>query len=639
MSLKPYVETNEGVAPVKITGNALLDRIYQNRGITSMDDIDHSLRKLIPPFKMKGMEEATSVIIEHIRKKSRILIVGDYDCDGATATSIAVEGLHMLGAHDVRFIVPDRQVHGYGLSPPVVALAGEYEPDLIITVDNGIASLEGAEAVYNLPHPCQLVITDHHLASDKGAPRAEAIVNPNQPGCEFPSKAIAGCGVMLYVIIGLRMKMRDTGIFNELGIEIPRIEKLLDIAALGTVADVVPLDHNNRIIVSAGLEIMNRGEARPGINALLKIAGKQIGEITSRDMGFAVGPRLNAAGRLDDMTHGIRMLLEQDESRAAELAQFLDDFNRQRKERQKEMVDEANNVLVEEIDKKGIVLYNPDWHEGIVGLVASNIKEKTNRPVICMTDTHAATHAREELSNSDEKDKTELEVKLQKADIKGSARSVPEVHMKHVLDAINKRAPHILSKFGGHAMAAGMSIPLEHYEEFQAMFNEEVSKYLTDEMILGKCAVDVMDMPEDWITMENADLIDRSGPWGAKFEDPLFGGTFEVVSFRILKEKHLKMQLRQIGGEKIFDAICFGCIENNEVPIVKNIQCAFTLSINTYKGRSSVQLMVSHFQDPEYVKELEMKKSFQSTVKVDDKTPFKKLGISKIVDASAGISL
>lgn len=639
MQIKPYEEINSGAKPIKITGNPLLDRIYQNRGITSADEINHSLKHLIPPSKMKGMNEATDVIIKHIRKKSRILIVGDYDCDGATATSIAVEGLHMLGAHDVRFIVPDRQVHGYGLSPDVVKLAGEYEPDLIITVDNGIASFAGSEEVYKLKHPCELVITDHHLAATNGIPRAEAIVNPNQPGCDFPSKSIAGCGVMLYVIIGLRAKMREQGIFDELGIAIPRIETLLDIAALGTVADVVPLDYNNRIIVSAGIEMMNRGEARPGINALLEIAGRKFGEITSQDMGFVVGPRLNAAGRLDDMTHGIRMLLERDTTRAAELAKFLDDFNRQRKEMQREMVDEANMYLVSEIDKKGIVLFNPEWHEGIVGLVASNVKEKTNRPVICMTDTHAAKEARERLKNSNDDNRKELTVALNKSDIKGSARSVESIHMKHILDAINKKAPHILSKFGGHAMAAGMSIPEEHFSEFQKMFDEEVSKELTDEMILGKCSVDVMDMPEEWINIENADLIAKAGPWGAKFQEPLFGGNFEVVSWRILKEKHLKMVLKPVGGEKTFDAICFGCIENDVVPFIKNIQCSFSLSINSYKGNTKIQLMVRHFQDPEYIKELEMKAEVNSKTKVNDTSPYKKLGIQKIIDSNSGMSI
>jgi single-stranded-DNA-specific exonuclease len=633
MSLKPFVQMNEGVAPIVITGNPLLDRIYQNRGIKNPDEINHTLRNLLPPFSMKGMEQACDVIIPHILKKSRILIVGDYDCDGATATSIAVEGLHLLGAHDVRFIVPDRQIHGYGLSPDVVTLAGEYEPDLIITVDNGIASFTGAEEVYKLAHPCELVITDHHLASADGVPRAEAIVNPNQPGCEFKSKDIAGCGVMLYVIIALRSKMRELGIFEERGVELPRIETLLDIAALGTVADVVALDYNNRIIVSAGLEIMNRGEARPGINALLAIAGRKIGEITSMDMGFVVGPRLNAAGRLDDMTHGIRMLLETDEACAAEQAKFLDDFNRQRKEMQKEMVEEANTELTEEmLEKKGIVLRNPEWHEGLVGLAASNVKEKTNRPVICMTDTHAAKDKRQELALAAPSEKERLQQELNQLLIKGSARSVVDVHMKHVLDAINKRAPHILSKFGGHAMAAGMSIPEEHYDEFSRMFDEEVSKYLTDEMILGKVKVDVMDMPESWITMENADLISRAGPWGAKFEEPLFGGNFEVVSFRILKEKHLKMSLRQVGGDMIFDGICFGCIENGEVPFIKTIQCSYSLSINTYKGNSKVQLMVRHLQDPEYVLEKQMKQEFIDNTNVDDKTPYKKLGIHKIID-------
>jgi single-stranded-DNA-specific exonuclease len=436
LKIKPFVETGQGIAPIVITGNELLDRVYQNRGITSPDQLKHTLGNLLSPFTMKGMEEATDVLIRHILKGSRILVVGDYDCDGATATTIAVEGLTMLGGKDVRFIVPDRQVHGYGLSPPVVKLAGEYKPDLIVTVDNGIASIEGAEAVYELEHPCELLITDHHLPSEQGTPRAEAIVNPNQHGCDFESKNIAGCGVMLYVIIALRARMRDRGILEQLNLGMPRIEKLLDVAALGTVADVVALDYNNRIIVSAGLEMINRGEGRMGINKILDIAGRKIGTIKSSDMGFAVGPRLNAAGRLDDMTHGIRMLLETNETIASEMAIFLNDMNEARKELQKEMAKEANDELVDTPDVKGIVLYKGEWHEGVVGLLASGQKEKTSKPVICMTDTHARLDAKKELSEA----KTEqakivaLEIAMKSA-IKGSARSVDGVHMKHILDA------------------------------------------------------------------------------------------------------------------------------------------------------------------------------------------------------------
>ncbi|MFK4132112.1 DHH family phosphoesterase [Pseudomonas luteola] len=640
MQIKPYVEINEGALPIQITGNPLLDRIYQNRGITSPDEVQHSLSRLISPFKMKGMREAADVIIPHIMKKSRILIVGDYDCDGATATSIAVEGLHMLGAKDVRFIVPDRQIHGYGLSPDVVKLAGEYKPDLIITVDNGIASFEGAEAVYNLPHPCQLVITDHHLTAENGkVPRAEAIVNPNQPGCTFPSKAIAGCGVMLYVIIGLRSRMRELGLLDELGLGNPRIEKLLDLAALGTIADVVALDYNNRVIVSAGLELMNSGAARLGIRKLLELAGRKIGEITSSDMGFVVGPRLNAAGRLDDMTHGIRMLLETNEEKAEEMAKFLDDMNRQRKEMQREMVKEANEDLGDNVQAKGVVVYNGDWHEGIVGLLASNIKEKTNRPVICITNTHGLIHVKEELEdkNLSPQQRKELEERLETCLIKGSARSVPGVHMKHVLDAISKKHPHILSKFGGHAMAAGLSIEKRHLAEFTKLFDQEVAKVLTDEMIRGKCEVDVLDMPDDWISIENAELISRSGPWGAQFQEPLFGGNFVVESYRKMgtNNQHAKLFLKSKHGDKLFEAVWFNCIDKEEPPFYQGneVQCSFVLSINEWKGRSSIQLMVRHLQDPEFIRDHQFKTEFTYDHKLDE-SGVKKMGIAKRIDAN-----
>jgi single-stranded-DNA-specific exonuclease len=634
LKIKPFIESGAGVQPITITGNPLLDRIYQNRGITHADQLNHTLSKLLSPFLMKGMRDATDVLIRHILKGSRILVVGDYDCDGATATAIAVEGLSMLGAKDVRFIVPDRMVHGYGLSEPVVKLAGEYKPDLIVTVDNGIASLDGARAVYELEHPCELVITDHHLASELGVPRAEAIVNPNQPGCEFPSKAIAGCGVMLYVIIALRSRMRELGLLEQLNLGTPRIEKLLDLAALGTVADVVALDYNNRIIVASGLELMNRGEARIGINELLRIAGRKIGTIKSSDMGFAVGPRLNAAGRLSDMTHGIRMLLETNQGLATEMAEYLESKNNERKELQREMVAEANDDLVDVPEVKGIIAYNGGWHEGVIGLVASNIKERTSKPVICMTDTHGRTEAiKEEENAKSPQEKIVAKELVLMTDIKGSARSVEGIHMKHVLDAINKKAPHILYKFGGHAMAAGLTIQYQYLEIFRKMFNEEVAKDLTDEMVLGKCAVDVMDMPEEWINLNNADVLSREGPWGAKFEEPVFGGNFVVKDFRPMGtvKQHAKLFLQQVGGKKIFEAVCWNCCENGIPPfhVGNTIQCSYSLSINEFRGNTTVQLMVKHLQDPEYILDLQKKAEYEANNPVAEDFSVKKAGLQK----------
>lgn len=638
MKIKPFEETNKGIEPIVITGNPLLDRIYQNRGITEPSELEHSLSKLLSPFLMKGMKEATDVIIRHIMKGSRILVVGDYDCDGATATSIAVEGLHMLGAQDVRFIVPDRMIHGYGLSRPVVLLAGEYKPDLIVTVDNGIASLEGAQAVYELEHPCELVITDHHLASEFGLPRAEAIVNPNQPGCDFPSKCIAGCGVMLYVIIALRSRMRELGLLDKLNLGKPRIEKLLDLAALGTVADVVPLDFNNRIIVATGIELMNRGEARVGINKLLEIAGKKIGTIRSSDMGFAVGPRLNAAGRLDDMTHGIRMLLETDAGKATEMASFLDDMNKARKELQRELVSEANDELVDVPEIKGIVYYKADAHEGIVGLGASNIKERTNKPVIFMTDTHDRLAAKKNAGMAKSKEEIETTQQLLLSSfIKGSARSIDGFHMKHALDAINKKAPHILYKFGGHAMAAGLSIEYQYLSIFQKMFNEEACKYLTDEMILGKCQVDIMDMPEDWININNAELLTNAGPWGAKFEDPVFGGNFVIKDFKAMgtNKQHARIFLQKVSGKKIFEALMWNSCENGVPPfhIGNTIQCSFSLGINEFRGNTSVQLMIKHLQDEDYILDLQKKTEYAEANKITEDFSAKKIGIVKRIDS------
>lgn len=604
MSKKPIIEI-EPKTDNRIHDNPVLNRVYQNRGVITPAEIEYSLNNLIRPDGMKGMDKATEIILNHILAGSKIIIVGDYDCDGATATTIAVQGLTMLGAKNVSFMVPDRIKHGYGLSPDIVKLVGEQSPDLIITVDNGIASFAGCEEVKKLEKPCQIVVTDHHLAAEEGIPDADAIVNPNQPGCRFKSKNIAGCGVIFYVIMALRTKMREEGIFEKLGMTQPNMTPLLDVLALGTVADVVTLDYNNRILISQGLHMINSGMCRPGIKAVLELKNRHIGNIVSMDMGFSAGPCFNAAGRLDDMRLGIKCMLEEDEGRAMEYAQTLFDLNQKRKEIGSEMEADAIQILNEyKVDEKnfGVCLHEPTWHEGVVGILASRIKERLNRPVIIFTDTHAAAEARKNLNDAiacgaQASEIKDLETILGDNDIKGSARSVNGVHLKHVLDHINKTDPEILSKFGGHAMAAGVSLKYRHFEKFKIEFDKLVRNDLTEDMIKGRLDVDIKNIDPSLINLETAELLKTAGPWGQNFVQPSFSQVFAVETHRILGEKHLKMTLRPVGSDMVFDAIAFNCIENNTLPFTGNFEAVFSLDVNEWRGRKTLQLMMQCIQD------------------------------------------
>jgi single-stranded-DNA-specific exonuclease len=680
------IEEYKPKTDAQVHENPILNRVYQNRGITGHEDLDYSLKGLISPFKMKGIDDAAELLIKHILNDSKILVVGDYDCDGATATTIAVQGLRMLGAKKVGFTVPDRLTQGYGLSPSVVNGIAHKKPDLIVTVDNGIASFDGAKAVSELEHKCDLLITDHHLPANDGTiPIAKAVVNPSQPGCEFPSKAIAGCGVIFYVITALRIRMREKGVFPMLGIEEPNIAPLLDVLAIGTIADVVPFDKNNRIMVNAGLARINAGMARPAIRHLLELGNREIGKIVATDGGFVIGPRLNAAGRLDDMSIGIRCLLSEDDNEAWLLAQRLDDLNARRKEMSANSEEEALDIMESEnitSEANGVCLYNPDWHEGIVGILAGRIKEKLNRPTICLTQTHetaivsdvgvqalngqydeASKKLNEMLIEKKEEDerriqihatrdpnapapklnqetdafaaieflKKEIDAKAEPrriqtivdkyikkfGEIKGSCRSVEGVHLKHVLDTINKNHPEVLNKFGGHAMAAGVGIRMAHFEAFRGYFDKEVAKDLTDEVKNGKLPVDIINMDPSLMTLETAELLSSAGPWGQHFWAPSFGGKFELVDFRVLKEKHLKMQVKPHGSDTVFDAISFNCVERGSIPISKGniVDLVFKLDVNEWRGRKSVQLMVDFVQDPQLIKELEMIKKEHDEVK------------------------
>ena len=627
--LKPILQRSQKTT-AQIHYNPLLNQVFRNRGVKSADEIDYKLSKMIPPHLMKGMDEGTDILIKHIMADSKILIVGDYDCDGATATTIAAEGLQLCGAKNVEFLIPDRVVHGYGLTRTIVELAGKSKPDLIVTVDNGIASFDGVAAVHELDHPCEILVTDHHLAAEGGKlPDADAIINPNQPDCPFPSKNIAGCGVMFYTIIGLKSKMEKQGCFEKLNMAVPKLNSLLDVVALGTVADVVTLDFNNRILVQAGLNMINRGATdpaykslRPGLTALLELKGKTIGKVVSADFGFAVGPCLNAAGRLEDMSLGIRCLLEKDPEKAQKIAENLVELNERRKEIEGEMVEEAVEQLAGfTSDKDGVCIYDQHWHEGVVGIVASRIKDRLNRPIICFTDTTEAEKVREIIREAEEggaskEDLAELNEQLLNCDQKGSARSIKGVHLKHVLDKINSTFPDVMKtsvgvpKFGGHAMAAGISIKIGQYELFQKLFNEGISKEITKEMKIGAIEVDAKDVNPEYLTMETAEMIQNIGPWGQNFETPMFSKEFIVKDFRVVPAggRHLQMTLKCIDSDEEFKSISFNCVENGEVPTAVNnkIETAFTLSINEFRGNRNLQLMVNFFQDPQFILEKKM---------------------------------
>ncbi len=549
----------------------LLSRLYVARGLASPEQAELGLDALPAPT-MKGLDTAAEALAAAISDGKKLLIVGDFDCDGATSTTLAVLGLRALGAADVDFLVPNRFEYGYGLSPEIVAVAAERQPDLIITVDNGISSLEGvaAAAAQGIP----VIVTDHHLPGD-ALPAALAIVNPNQAGCDFPDKSLAGVGVMFYVLLALRSLLRERGQFADgRG---PNLAALLDLVALGTVADVVPLSHANRVLVEQGLRRIRAGRCRPGITALLKVAGREPARLVATDLGFAVGPRLNAAGRLDDMTVGIRCLLENDPQRALALAAELDDLNRERRSIEQSMKDDAMRALSHlQLDSSqvpaGLCLYDPSWHQGVVGILASRIKEQFHRPVIAFAE--ADDH-----------------------EIKGSARSIPGLHMRDTLDLIAKRHPKMLSKFGGHAMAAGLSLAKADFEDFSAAFVDAVAEQLSDDQLEAVVHSDGELSPAE-LSLTNAELLRSAGPWGQAFPEPLFHGRFVLQQQRIVGERHLKMTLAPIGdSQAIIDAIAFNV--DTAIwpdPAVAEVELVYKLDSNLWRERLSLQLLVEHLQ-------------------------------------------
>ena len=547
----------------------LLTRLYASRGVQTAAELDKGLARLIPYQQLKGIGSAVELLVNALQNKQRILIVGDFDADGATASSVGVLGLRLLGAAHVDYLVPNRFEYGYGLTPEIVAVALERQPHLLLTVDNGISSVEGVAAAKAAG--LTVLVTDHHLPGAE-LPAADAIVNPNQPGCDFPSKALAGVGVMFYVLLALRAKLRELNWFAVQGLTEPNLAELLDLVALGSVADVVPLDANNRILVHQGLARIRAGRARPGLRAVLEVAGRDPQGINSTDLGFILGPRLNAAGRLDDMSLGIECLLCEDPALAREMAVQLDELNKDRKSIEQGMQREALASLKDlplEDMPFGLCLFEPDWHQGVIGILASRLKERYHRPAIAFADAGNGL-------------------------LKGSARSVPGLHVRDALDAVAASHPGLVSKFGGHAMAAGLSLPQEHYPAFAKAFDAEVRRQLCAEDLAGRLLCDGQ-LNANEFELELAKALHHAGPWGQHYPEPMFQGRFEIVQQRLVGEKHLKLVLKTECGKQTLDGIAFNI--DRELwpnPNVRWVELAYKLDVNVFRERESVQLLISH---------------------------------------------
>jgi single-stranded-DNA-specific exonuclease len=552
--------------------NPVLRRIYLARQITSTQELDQSLDRLITPDRLKGIDHAAALLVRALQRQQRILIVADFDADGATSCALAVRALRSLGGHDVRYIVPNRFEYGYGLTPEIVALAALQKPDLIITVDNGISSVAGVAAARG--HGIDVLVTDHHLPGEV-LPAATVIVNPNQPGDNFPSKNLAGVGVIFYVMLALRAQLRQSGWFKQNNIPEPNLAALLDLVALGTVADVVPLDYNNRILVAQGLKRINQGKCCAGIEALLRVAGRVPQRVTAMDLGYIVGPRLNAAGRLTDMSLGIECLLTDDPASARDRAKQLDALNHERRAIESKMQQQAiAAVAALHLDMatlpRGLCLFDESWHQGVIGLVAGRIKDRVHRPVIAFAPVNDG-------------------------EIKGSARSVPGLHIRDALDAIAARHPRLLSRFGGHAMAAGLTLQRAHLEDFRQAFDAEVSRHLSDSDLQGKITSDG-ELAGDELSLPVAELLRAAGPWGQGFPEPVFDGWFEVVSQRVVGQKHLKLTLRSPHHAKALEAIAFNSVREGQAVTYSRIRTAYKLDVNEYQGYRSLQLIIEHLE-------------------------------------------
>lgn len=539
----------------------VLARIYAARGIRETRQIEHELGALLPYTEMKGAMEMARQLADAIEASKRLLIIADYDSDGATACAVAMRALRDFGA-TVDYLVPNRFEYGYGLTPEIVRLAAERRPDIIITVDNGISNVAGVEEARKLGIEVQ--ITDHHLPGEE-LPDAACIVNPNQPGCSFPSKNLAGVGVIFYVMLALRAELRNRGTYTTK--PEPNLARLLDLVALGTVADVVKLDDNNRILVHQGLKRIRAGRASAGIAALLQVAGRKPERAATYDLGFVAGPRLNAAGRLDDMALGIECLLTDNADQALKLAQQLDTLNRERRAIEADMLESAESITqdlnLESQDCFSLCLHEPDWHQGVIGILASRLKDKFHRPVIAFAEGH-------------------------EGELKGSGRSIPGLHLRDAIDLVSKREPELIKKFGGHAMAAGLTIDHAHLPRFRECFEAVCSELLTPALLTRVIETDGA-LKASEASLELAQLM-RTEVWGQAFPDPSFQGEFVVAQQRIVGEKHLKLRLAQDGLS--FEAMMFFHAD----PLPDRVLAVYRLDVNEYNGNTSLQLLLSHWE-------------------------------------------
>ena len=541
----------------------LLARLFAARGVTSRDELDDGLARLLPPAGLRGVQEAAVLLADAIAAQQRLCIVADYDCDGATACAVGIRGLRLLGAQHVSYLVPDRVVDGYGLTPPIAERVAAQGADVLITVDNGIASVEGVARARELG--LKVLVTDHHLPGSE-LPSADCIVNPNQPGCDFESKSIAGVGVMFYVLMALRAELRQRGAFEQA--TQPKLDALLPLVALGTVADVVRLDANNRRLVAQGLKRIRAGQLPVGLSALFSVAARASQKATTFDFGFALGPRINAAGRLADMTLGIELLLTDDAARADELARTLDGINRERREIEGGMREQAMQIAeglfdVEDEPPSAIAVFDPDFHEGVVGIVAARLKDRLHRPTFVFAASSAPGREHE---------------------LKGSGRSIPGFHLRDALDLVAKRHPGVLSKFGGHAMAAGCTIAEEHFDTFEQALQQVAAEWLDAATLTRRLETDGP-LPPEYRRPDMVDTLHRE-VWGQGFAPPVFSEEVEVISQRLVGEKHLALKLRHQGQP--VDGIWFGHTE----PLPARAQLAFRLESDEWQGVRRVRLLV-----------------------------------------------
>lgn len=544
----------------------VLQQVYAARGVLEPGQVEHRLARMLSPQLLGGMAQAVELLAEAIRDDWSILIAGDYDCDGATGTAVAMRGLRLLGARRVSYAIPNRFVHGYGLSPALVASL-QPTPQLIVTVDNGVASIAGVAAAK--ARGIRVIVTDHHLPGEQ-LPACDAMVNPNLAGDPFPSKMLAGVGVMFYLLLALRARLYEEGAFGDTK---PNLSSLLDLIALGTVADLVPLDFNNRVLVEAGLQRMRGGRACAGIIALVEAGKRSMATLCSTDLAFTVGPRLNAAGRLEDMRLGVECLLTDDVAQARRYAEQLDAINRERRDLQASMVAEAEVMAagLAHTDAVGVALYEPSWHAGVVGLVASKLKERLHRPVIAFAP-----------ASEDDTDH-----------LRGSARSIPGFHIRDALAAIDTRQPGLIERFGGHAMAAGLSLKTGDYARFAAAF-DAIARELIDAERLQAVLYTDGELPAGTATLALARQLREAGPWGQAFPEPLFDNLFECAGWKVMGERHLRLQLRDPRDGAPHDAVMFNAYHGQPPP--PRLRAAYELTINDWQGRETPRLLVRHIE-------------------------------------------